>query len=541
MTIADHRVTGATQAPAVAFSNPSGTVGLDVTRSPHVRGTIKTPSKAGLFAALDPRTGPQRVTLSCSDVIGGSARTFDLGVRRATANGDGTISVELASDEAILEDTSPETDDYDVLNGGNTAGNVVAYVLSKIGAALDLANSDGLATSLQPYWTLTNKVINPRYLTTTKGTATYAGASAITPGVTWSGRVGLRYASAAAGSLICIAGYDPASASMTAIPVTPGERREDLPLYTDKVMTVGVRLGSEAVNHALAIGVRWHLEGGGTIDTGGTSEAGLAGWRERYRKVEVPFRAKYMEIRVSAAATTANTFIHVTDVTVTESRVPVGLWNGASPDDANYTYDWDDTADDSTSTRYALIERDPDSLVWGPDKGGMSFLAPLLQPVGLRLVCDEQRVWTLRDGSHTSPGATSLEYGVNMGGGYQLDSSIDGADWFDAATVVYRWVRDGRTRTKTDSFELNTPPRKRIRRVLEVPYPGPGRAENLVTRAQSGGGSTTAPAMTQWGTTTEQPVTMTTPDGTRTGTVGAVTFDLGNDTMTVTIRAEVAP
>ncbi|MHC9045823.1 hypothetical protein ACYX8G_14650 [Microbacterium saperdae] len=743
MTVSDHRVTGVTQSPAMAFSAPGGSVGLDVTRWPFVQGSLSIPIKAGLFDALDPRTGPQRVTLSCGDVIAGTSRTFDLGVRGVSANMDDTLSVDLASDEALLEDYSYVEDVQpwmfpEVYLEGPTAYSLSQFALDRIGATLPVlppwveerrnqstaprptvyagstwgapgafqtipeagwvggtltaattpyifsatsarayaagekvtlsiryrvtgantgaaqhisviphvrsgntyyrgqnvtrpmvldqnedvvvqwttpvaiaagqldiavvgstANGAGLAAAnagfgmratraliedgwtdgsffdgdtvltefrrarwlgganasasvieaatdraLQPYWELTNRAVNPRFNTTTKGAAVSSGASALTGGVTYLGLKGLRWAFPGTGSTarVYVAGHDPAAGTMTAIPVDGGA---GLPIIgdspDDRYLYVHVNTASSATpaRRTLFVQFRYKENPSVTRTEAVLNESTAAGWTPLQGVVKIPRGEYYLVVGVDTSSPAGGTVNgYATDVCIVEHFDTILPFNGSTPPTADYTHEWDGEPDDSTSTRYPRgEERLPDSLVWRAGVGGMSYLAPLLQSVGMRLVCDENRQWSLRGVDHAEPGSLALTYGDGMMD-YDLSASLD--DWCDAATVVYKWKSNGIEFTRVDRFELHTPPRRSVYREIEMTYPGAGRAENIVRRAQDAAGATSGTAVTQWPATPEQSVTMVTPAKTVTGRIGAVTFNLDTDEMTVAVRTEAA-
>ena len=217
-------------------------------------------------------------------------------------------------------------------------------------------------------------------------------------------------------------------------------------------------------------------------------------------------------------------------------------YDGASPATSGYAYAWTGPANGSTSKRTALISRSIDVMRWKAGVNAFAFLAPLFQAAGLRLVCDEARVWTLRAEDYQAPGSLALRAGVNI---VDADDQIsrDENVWYDAAVVVYTWIgTDGRTLTALDSYALTPTPSRVVKLERSSPYPGPGLAAYTVRRAQQRGRAVTVTVPADWTARAEAPVQIVLGGApTQIGTVTAVTFDLGEATMTVTSRTTDTP
>ncbi|MDJ1115383.1 DUF859 family phage minor structural protein [Microbacterium dauci] len=183
-------------------------------------------------------------------------------------------------------------------------------------------------------------------------------------------------------------------------------------------------------------------------------------------------------------------------------------------------------------------DADEEALLWKAGESAIEFLHPLVQALGLRLVCDEARVWTLRDANYTGDGdVLNLTTGVNL---IEAQDTIDrdGDLWFDARITRYRWTDSGGAqRERVDAFALRTPYSRASLVTLNSPYPGPGRSEYAVRRAQQRGREVSATIVADWNTRAEQPATFTFPDApTQFGAIQTVEFNLANDEMTVTAR-----
>ena len=535
MTVTEHYAHAVSDAlPGVQLGVEGGQVGLDVARWPHVQATIKTPARAGLYAAMDPRAAAHRVVLSCGEQVMGLHRQFDLGIRHVGIGADGLLEMQLASDEAIVEDETPDADvrPWAYLRANGYVAEVLTeMVLARSGFNL---TDPGPVADITPYWSLTNRVVNPRFQTTIKGAAAGSGTSGLVSTThTAAGstaRRALQFTCGTAGGSAIVAGWDPAAGHESALPVSAGDW-----------VSASFDASCVAPNRDRRIRVQF-FDGAFTliyeVIPGGQPTAPDTRWTTHAALVQAPIGAVYCAVRafLGPIASGADQRVFVTNVSVVQWDDYVPAFNGGDTPPGGYTVSWDGAPDDSTSTRYPIVPLDPESLVQKAGQGGMSFLAPVLQACGLRLVCDETRAWSLRGIDHVEPGELTIAYGETMTD-FALGAGLDG--WCDAATVHYEWERYGVTYEMDDTFELVTPPRKRIRRTLNMPYPGPGRAENIVRRAQAvGGRSSTARAVSNWSVKSEQTLTVTTDDTTLTGQVGAVTFDLDTDEMTVTIREE---
>lgn len=567
MTVSKHVVSAIAQPAATTLAVAGGSVALDVTGAPFVQGTLRVKNKPGLFDALDPRAHAGTVSLVCGDEIAGTTREFSLNIRSVRGGDDNTLEIALASDEALLEDYSPAADtdlllelNYDETVGtgyGNiTASELTGWVLDQIGGTLVAPPSPD--PQLEPYWEVKNLAVNPVFYSTIEGAAAGAGATSFAPGVSYLDKPkSMRWVAAAGGARAYVAGWDMEAGSMTALPIS-AERPvgEGLPLNSDKWLWISTNAAVAAGARSRRLRVEFRRKTTGeTVASMSSDLIYGTGWGTVGRMVNVPSGDWYMTVSVEIGATSETTLnAWATDVMIAEVRYPVRALNGSTFYDSAYEFAWDDTSNDSPSTRYPYtVERRPEAFTWPAGQGGLSFLAPLLQTVGLRLVHNGLNEWTLRHSTHVEPGTTAITYGDNMIG-YDLASDLE--TFYDAAAVAYKWTTARGERTRTDYYEATPNPRRVRYLELAMAYPGPGRAENIVRRAQTGGRVATATTVTQWDTTPEQALTIETsidghlaivgienvwvndPEVILTGTVGAVTFNLDDDTMTVVARRQ---
>jgi hypothetical protein len=205
-----------------------------------------------------------------------------------------------------------------------------------------------------------------------------------------------------------------------------------------------------------------------------------------------------------------------------------------------YTCTWQGAADASTSLRTPLAPldaREPESLVWRADQSGMDFLAPLVQVAGYRLVCDESRQWTLRSGTYVADGALTFAVGADITEATDTLSRA-GDDWFDAQVTKYVWeTPTGAARSRVDAWALSGSPTKTNYVEVRAPYPGTGRSQYAVKRAQGRGRVVQVSKVSDWTARAEQPVTVVLFGApTQTGLSELVEFNLDRDEVTVTTR-----
>lgn len=182
-------------------------------------------------------------------------------------------------------------------------------------------------------------------------------------------------------------------------------------------------------------------------------------------------------------------------------------------------------------------DADAEALIWRAGDTGMDFLQPLLEAVGLRLVCDEERVWTLRSEDYTTPGNIVIRDLVNL---IDADETIDrdAGLWFDAAVTRYRWTDTaGVLHEALDAYTSATPPTKVKTFDKTTVFRGTGFSSYAVRRAQGRGREVSATCVSDWRAKAEQALEFTLPvTPIQTGVAQSIRFDLTADEMTVTSR-----
>lgn len=534
MTISTHAYTAELiGTPDVPLSVIGGRLSLDEGSSPHVSGAldIAQPSEA-VMLALDPRDNVRiRVTASAVFPTGAQSRVFDLGLReRPVAHGDARVTLTLASDEALLSDYAQPADDFTPFTLQSSIRNVVNYVLGKAipGASLE----PGVDMSVQTYATVTNLITDP----SNEGTgAIFAGRNST---------LDKNDTSWAAQGTKSINIYSPTSndSNISVGPQASGVRAFNVQAGRTYLFSatgrVKMAVGGSANTYARRLTVSDQY---GVIASSPALPTTVGTATRVSVVVTLPERDTFY-FRAWHGHTSGEVQWDAFRLTeYTGDPTDVGFFSGATPDTAGYDYKWDGPTNDSTSTRTALIERDPRSLIWPVGIDALSFLRPIVQALGLRLVCDEARDWTLRDENYSAGGDTlAAIYGVNLVDGSDTISRDSGL-WFDAQATVYTDPMNP-SNVVVDYYEENTPPNKVNRVEVAAAYPGPGRSEYAVRRAQGRGIETTVTLVANWDTMAEQPITVTLPSyPLQVGEVSRVEFDLDADEMTITTRGVEVP
>lgn len=503
----------------VPLAVQGGSISLDTGGNPHVTADL-TISMTDL-ANLDPRTGARIEVTAVRD--GGTPRVFDLGMREVTPDhASGTISVRAASDEAILSDFA-QLDGDEFVRAMTSLRDAVNHVLGFIGEALEPGAVDA---DITPRWQATNRVLNP-VADDVWGYVLGANAKNLNTG-TNTPKEGARYitwTSVAAGDANLLIWIDnkvsPGDILRPAAFVRTGTAGRTMALTLRYRDVEGNNIYDDRYTVAAATGTGWSVFGGGFS--------------------EAPAGAATVSMFVTGVATAADQTFAVDFPSLTDGVDPVPPFHGSTATDTNYSYVWAGQVSRSVSTRIPFNERRPEALIWDPGVSGMAFLDPLLKAAGIRLVCDEQRRWTLRDDTYVAAGVQAWEYPVNIATAEERLSRED--DTFrDGAVYEYTWKdAAGVMQTRYDVFAL--PGATKVQRFqIASPFPGKGRAERMVRRAQKRGHTVTVSGVPDWTEHTDQEVLVQLPAvDEQQGAAGLIRYSLDSGLVTVTTRIEPAP
>lgn len=522
----EYTLTLATFTGPFALKLETGNVALDGSRIPFIEASVTIVPNLP-EARFDPRFPDRLVTLTCTrtDDVGTVTRVFDgLRIREVTPDyAAGTMTLRLASDESMLEDFGQLVDDNGPRVHETSLRGVVEYVLAKLGRPLQPGALDADVTA---YWAVTNLIINASIELGTEGWLPGTGASALTRVASYATdeSYALRWTASAGHSNVV-----PMMTNSSFYTVRAGEWYAFAFEFTS---------GALAQSRAA---IQWWSQGGATPSA--TSEGVIGAdpigvTSRRWVIAQCPPGADRAVPFVNTIGNFGGELHYVDEAMFYQGNELIPFFHGGTPDDAHYTYDFQAAPYMSTSSRRPVIERRPESLLWSAGVSAMQFLHPLLMQAGFKLVCDENAEFSLRDDAYAAAGSQSYAYGTDI---IEVDGTVsrDADDWYDAAVVIYKWRdADGIEQERTDAFATSMFPTKVQRIELnDTPYPGAGRAEVMVIRAQARGRTVTVGSVARWTEQIAQPVTVTI-DGipTQVGPASRIEWNLDDDTVRVTAR-----
>lgn len=510
-----------------------GRITLSESAAPHVTAeiTIARPAEA-ILADLDTRSSPPpRIKITALVTVGGVSRprVFDLTLRdRVASHVPGTVALSLASDEALLLDYAPGVEDREPLARETSARAVVSYVLDQVIPGATIA--PGVDADLTRYWNVTNLIPNPRAAVNYTGWTTGDGASGID-------RIAMGSPVPAHGAFAV--GWAAAAGDSNII---PGVERTDYSVTPGRWYVFTADVASSVTSTARAV-IQWWSANGTVLSSqsfGATRTTDDTAFRRVTVIAQAPPGASHAVPYVNTIGNAGGNLHYATEAMFYEGTILVPYFD-PTVTRAGYVITWARDAHASTSTRVAIEERPPDALIWDAGRSAIEFLASLLQSVGLRIVCDESRQWTLRDESYTAEGTLSIRHGINLIDATDTISRTDD-NWFDAALTRHTWTdANGNTQTAADVY---APAGYSKLRVFEksTPYPGPGFSEYVVRRAQGRGREVSATVVPSWLERAEQATTIVL-DGapTQVGKTSEIRFDLDSDEVTITTRTTDTP
>lgn len=475
--------------PTRRLSVRDGSITLDESSAPHVEATLTIAMPvAETLAALDPRSSPPpRVAITVAATFPWTTQTrrFDLTLRdRTIDHREATVTLTLSSDEALLLDYRPLVDDEGAAASQASLRGIVNYALNKAVPGASLA-----AGTVDPaVWV--NYVPNPRARTNLNG---------------WS-----------------------ASGADAPQRVASGASDDGPYVFVGQFQSGAVRITQTVPDQPVSGGMKLRVS------------------VEMRVQADVPF---FLEVRTDGSNWTQSAAMtgrggqwstYEADLTLPSGAAKLDRVQIYCPGNNAVPFGWDVCKLRAINSDN---KRDIDLVVMRAGISAMDFVLPIVQSLGLRLVCDETRRWTLRNEDYSAPGALTIRHGVNLVDGSDRFSRSD-EYWFDGAVVVYEWTdAAGRARRVVESFALSAKPSRVVtieRR--DIPYPGPGFAAYVVRRAQGRGRDVSATAVSDWTARAEQPIQIVLNGApTQVGKTSRVRFDLSRDEMTVTTRTTDTP
>jgi len=167
-----------------------------------------------------------------------------------------------------------------------------------------------------------------------------------------------------------------------------------------------------------------------------------------------------------------------------------------------------------------------------------STLNPVVQQTGLRLYCDEARLWRLKLAPENNNEILFNTIGSDVTISQEDDISREDDLWGDSVVVLYRWTDlSGTSYSNFDSATDSFPPTKTLVVEHATAYPGPGAARQLLNRAQGRGQNLRATVVSDYSVRPGHQFATVDQHGTiYTGHVRSVSWNLDDDTMTIQPR-----
>lgn len=182
-----------------------------------------------------------------------------------------------------------------------------------------------------------------------------------------------------------------------------------------------------------------------------------------------------------------------------------------------------------------------EATIWRPGVTAFDYLDPMLEAASLRLWCDDSGIWQLTERQSTVEGSVSIAATGSMTDHRDRMTRTDTEIWFDGVAIVYQWVDDlGANQVAYDTAPADTVVSsvKTIER--NTPYPGPGAAAGILSRAEGRGRALTVEAVSNYTVTPGQSITLTPPDTPiQTGFLAGVSWRYPEGTMSVETRGLV--
>lgn len=513
-----------------------GKIALDENYSPYVTGRVTVPmTSEEVLEQIDPRNN-QRVTVTATEAVSGISRTYDLQLRsRAADHKAQTIDLELASDELMLHDRVNVSTSVDnsPRQYESSLRAICTWGLGKIGALLSPGSDNADLTAT---WNATNLQTNPSAGANLDGwTATGGTTSRITgtsvPGTSITTAVRGIMGAGQPGGLYFNGGDDSSIAGGVYNVRLSGKQLYRVSAWVRTSVSKTIRLSVQQRNS------------GNTPSGANLNGPDFTTTANTWHRLTYVFQAYPDTVRMgvycylTSGTWSASQTIDVTGVTVTEGTADTPSFDGNTTIRTDlYSYTWSGTPHLSTSERTAFFLRPPELFGWKPGQSLFDFLQPLINASGLRLFCDENRVWRLVDPTeYEVPGYVVAQAKHNATEGEDLITRNEDT-WADAVVVIYSWTGEG-GESKTAYDVAGDPTGKAVVRELDREYPGPGAAQHILNSLQGRGRTQTVTVLGQYGAAPGMDATISLPGTyTQTGKVRRVTFDLSSGLMDVETR-----
>jgi hypothetical protein len=497
-----------------------GEVTLDSLAVPYGSASLELPlTPETTLDDLDPRDDA-RIEIDAADTIGGTTRSFNLGIRSRTVDyTNRTVSIEAATDEALLEDYASLTTDTGARAHEGSVRAVVNYVLARIGAVLEAGTPNPPVTA---FWNVTNFLTNPD-----------VAGGVVTPW-TSGGNCTLFYSTSGADGTLSSCGVQSSAAGLLAVvPHTPGQGPSVTP-GTSYVFTGMARQNEAGTSRTFYPVIRWLNQSGAPVAADVEAPPMAMSntvWQRKTLIATAPPGASRAEVFFrSGGGTAAGQFMYIDRAMFYEGSELIPFYDGETPDSSTYVYAWTGATNASTSTRTAVVERPPELFVWKPGTTAWDFLAPFLASTGLRLYCDEHRDWRLIDpATYEIPGFIRLS-GLNATAASDTISRDDPDVFATGVVIRYVWEdADGIPRT---AYDVAGDPDVVVVFDYARAFPGPGAAAAILARRDGTGRTQSVDTLVDWTLTPGMTASIVLPDTPeQQGKVTSLRFSLGDDAL----------
>ncbi|TFV82045.1 hypothetical protein E4V99_14015 [Microbacterium sp. dk485] len=453
------------------------TLTLDRGAVPYASASVVLPLlPADILGSLDPRSG-----VRCPLTFGG--RAFDLGLRQRTVDHRAkTVTLTLASDEAILIKYKPLTEDATPFTLAHSIRAIVQHVLAQ--AVPDAVLAPGPDADVTPRWPATNLLRNPALAGNVNNWTAGGGCtiSYVAQGSSGYVRAAMTGANGAV-FMVDTTKYD-LNASPEATYNASVKARCEVPYRAGETARLVLRFldnNNAPINSVFGPPVQMQSGEYRTLTVSARAPANAA-------KV-----APYISINGSTLGR-----VIVLDAGLLyegDPRFPVEPFTGGDLGDDEYTYAFEGDPDDSPSVRTPVGDPgDPYAFVWDAGESGWDFLLPLVTSVGMVLWCDEARLWHL-----DLPEARSIPDQINVAAstaseGEDTLTADDENVWVTGIIVMFKWTRNGTSYERADvagtpgsvrTVELNRPYVPGIAQAMLFRLVGTGRTQSVRVLARS--------------------------------------------------------
>jgi hypothetical protein len=514
----------------------SSTVTLDEYAVPYAKGDLVCSIPAlSYLDQIDPRLN-LRVSATLTTTQTGTAtvsRPMNLALTdRALDFVNLTMTLSVASDEAVLDNyalvATASTRTY-----GLSVKTAVTAALATIGATLGGTPADFTLTTKALDAVKTNVCMNPRVATASTGwVQSYNGGGAGTQTLVATG-----------GPLTWV----PTFARTTITTAAPAPLYFYVDQSVNPVAVLTQYTGTMWVRSSIAqsvivaiVGWTGTAQGAETYSPSYTLAPGV--WTQVSGTFTTDGANNGLRFHIyTAASTPVGATLDITGlVIVAGSTAVTDYFDGSTSgtrDSTVYVHAWTGTANASTST---LTEQpNNDGTVWNPGTSAYDWVSPLVQTGGLRLWCDETRVWHLDTSTTTNSTFISMAAGTNITDANETISLTSG-EWYSGVVVQYNWTTaDGLSHISYDSAG-NATGRTLYQSLDDTPYPGPGAAAAILTRASNKGRQFSVTGMPNFTVTPTGALLINLPnDDIQSGITSSVTWSIpaeGDASMSITSR-----